>query len=138
MTPSDVLLAIDPGRGKCGAAVVTGQGEVLHQTVVPAPEIGAVARALIGRYQVTRLVVGSRTAGGQVREALRHAGVALEPVLVEEHRSSEEGRRRYFAANPPKGWRRLLPISMQTPPTPYDDYVAVILAERYLRSLPPS
>ena len=35
--------------------------------------------------------------------------------------------------NPPRGWRRLLPVSMQMPPEPYDDYVAVILAQRFLR-----
>ncbi|HKM17981.1 MAG TPA: pre-16S rRNA-processing nuclease YqgF, partial [Limnochordia bacterium] len=34
--------------------------------------------------------------------------------------------------HPPRGWRRLLPVSLQTPPVPIDDYVAVILAQRYL------
>lgn len=131
-----VILAIDPGREKCGVAVVTRDGTVLHQAVTPAAEIGAVAHQLLGRYEVAHLAVGNRTAASVVRERLSAAGVPLEPVLVDEHHSSEEGRRRYFQANPRKGWRRLVPVSMQTPPTAYDDYVAVILAERYARSLP--
>jgi hypothetical protein len=69
-----------------------------------------------------------------VRRRLGEGGCPLEPVLVDEHRSSEQGRRRYFRDNPPRGWRRLLPVGLQTPPRAYDDYVAVILAERYLAS----
>ncbi len=56
--------------------------------------------------------------------------------MIDEHRSSEQGRRRYFRENPPRGWRRLLPVGLQTPPRAYDDYVAVVLAERYLASRP--
>ena len=79
-------------------------------------------------------MLGNRTAASLARERLRAAGVTREPELVDEHHSSEEGRRRYFQANPPKGWRRLLPIGLQTPPKPYDDYVAILLAERYVRA----
>ncbi len=129
-----VLLAIDPGRQKCGVAVVEAGARVLHQEVVGAAEVGEVARDLLARYGVTQLVLGDRTAAKGVRQALREAGVSLTPTVVDEHRSSEEGRRRYFQANPPRGWRRLLPVTLQTPPGPYDDYVAVVLAERYVRS----
>ena len=31
-----------------------------------------------------------------------------------------------------KGWRKLLPVTMQVPPEPVDDLVAVILARREL------
>jgi RNase H-fold protein (predicted Holliday junction resolvase) len=126
------VLAVDPGRDKCGVAVVTAEGAVLHQAVVSAPEVGGAVAELMARHRVTRLVLGDRTAAKQVAEALRRAGVALPPVIVDEHRSSEEGRRRYFQENPPRGWRRLLPTTLQTPPRAYDDYVAVVLAERYL------
>jgi hypothetical protein len=134
MGSGGAILAIDPGRGKCGVAVVARPGEVLHQAVVPAEEIGRVVCDLLARYQVGPLVMGNRTAGSLVRERLQEAGVRRAPELVDEHRSSEEGRRRYFQANPPKGWRRLLPTSLQTPPKPYDDYVAILLAERYARA----
>ena len=128
------LLAVDPGRDKCGLAVVTEEGRVLHQAVVSAADVGGEAARLIAEFGVTRLLLGDRTAAGKIREQLRRAEVPLEPVVVDEHRSSEEGRRRYFQENPRRGWRRLLPVTLQTPPRPYDDYVAVVLAERYLRA----
>ena len=31
----------------------------------------------------------------------------------------------YWKANPPNGWRRLIPVTMQVPPVPVDDFVAV-------------
>ena len=40
------------------------------------------------------------------------------------------GKREYQAT--PRGLRRLLPTSMQVPPVPVDDFVAVILGTRYL------
>jgi len=129
------LLAIDPGSGKCGVAVVSDDGHVLYRAVVNVAEIGAAVTRLIVEHAVTRLVLGDRTAAKIVRERLREACVPLSPVVVDEHLSSREGRQRYFDENPPRGWRRLLPIALQTPPRPYDDYVAVVLAERYLRTL---
>jgi len=126
-----VLLAIDPGRDKCGVAVVRSDGEVLHKAVVPTGDIGAVAERLVDAYHVGRLIIGDRTAAAQVCRALGRR-VRVEAVMVDEHRSSEQGRRRYFQENPPRGWRRLLPLGLQTPPRSYDDHVAVVLAERYL------
>ena len=128
------LLAIDPGSDKCGLAVVTGDGRVLQQAVVSADDIGPVVARLVPERGVTHLLLGDRTAAQNVRESLRRAGVSLDPIVVDEHRSSEEGRRRYFRSNPRRGWRRLLPVTLQTPPRPYDDHVAIVLAERYLRA----
>ncbi len=127
------LLAIDPGRDKCGVAVVQTDGKVRYRAVVPTDDLPARARRLMEEYGVDTVVLGDRTAARRVERALRGAGLAAHLTVVDEHRSTEEGRRRYFQENPRRGWRRLLPVSMQTPPRPYDDYVAVVLAERYLR-----
>jgi RNase H-fold protein (predicted Holliday junction resolvase) len=133
-SPTGAVLAIDPGSGKCGVAVVQRDGTVLYQAVVPAAEVGTAVAELLRRFPVDRLVLGDRTAARGVTRALRAAQLPLEPEVVDEHRSSEEGRRRYFQANPRRGWRRLLPVTLQTPPRAYDDYVAIVLAERYLRA----
>ena len=131
--PIERVLAIDPGRDKCGVAIVQTTGKVLYHAVVPAAKLAEEALRLIAEHQVGSLLLGDRTAAREVQAALREAGVRPAPVIVDEHRSSEEGRRRYFQENPRRGWRRLLPVSLQTPPRAYDDYVAIVLAERYLR-----
>ena len=129
-TPGPIL-AIDPGKDKCGVAVVTREGKVLHREIVASSEIAEAASRLIGEHSVTQLLVGDRTAAKQVCRALA-ARVGLAPRLVDEHRSSEQARRRFLQENPPRGWHRLLPITLLTPDRPYDDYVAVLLAERFL------
>ena len=129
------ILAVDPGRDKCGIAVVEPTGRVLHKAVAATENIAGDVQRLVGDYHVKRLVLGDRTAANEVMRALRQAQLPLSPILVDEHRSSELGRKRYFEDNPPRGWRRLLPVTLQTPGRPYDDYVAVVLAERYLESL---
>jgi hypothetical protein len=107
---------------------------VLHQQVVRAAELIATVTKLVADHAIDQVVVGDRTAANEILRALS-ARVRVQTALVDEHRSSEQGRRRYFRENPPRGWRRLLPIGLQTPPRAYDDYVAIVLAERYLASL---
>lgn len=128
-----IILAIDPGRDKCGIAVVTFAGEVLAQEVISADALGARAGELARRHGVSVIVVGDRTGADAALEALESALPEIETAAVNEHRSTEEARRLYFREHPPHGWRRLIPVSLQSPPRPYDDYVAVILAQRYLR-----
>jgi hypothetical protein len=50
---------------------------------------------------------------------------------ISEDNSSREGRRRFLETNR-QGWRRLVPLGLQSPWRPYDDYVAVVLGERFL------
>jgi len=130
----DVVIAVDPGRGKCGLAAVRRDGDVIHQSVVPSTEVADAVARLLELYPGATLLLGNRTGARDVGAAIR-ARSAVSPVLVEEHGSTLQGRRRYFRDNPRRGWRRLLPLGLQTPPRPYDDYVAIILAERYLKSL---
>ena len=52
--------------------------------------------------------------------------------IVDEYRTTDDARRAYWKAHPPRGWRRFLPTGMQVPPVPVDDFVAVLLAQRYL------
>lgn len=135
--PAGAILAVDPGRDKCGIAVVYDRGDVLLvplQEVIPAAELAARVQELARNYQVSLIVIGDRTGADAVREALQSALPDVQTITVDEHRSSEEARRLYFRHHPPRGWRRLIPLTLQTPPRPYDDYVAVILALRYLRT----
>ena len=133
---AQVILSIDPGRAKCGVAVVSGPDPVssLHKCVVETLRLTIEVRALLTRFPaVGRIVIGSGTGSAPLRKAL-HAEFDQIPVeTIDEHRSSERARARYLAQTIPYGWRRLIPPSLRTPDRPYDDYVAVILAEDYFR-----
>jgi len=126
------LLAVDPGREKCGIAVVTLQREVLERAIIDTPQLPVRLAHYVGRYAIETVVLGDRTFAREVANLIRSAGLRLDIVFVDEHHSSELGRHRYLIEHPGRGWRRLIPLGLRSPNRPYDDYVAIILAERYL------
>jgi len=131
-----VVLAVDPGRARCGVAVCE-PGRVLARAVVSREALPALVRDWQLRYAVSEVVIGNRTASAMVIALLADAGVA--PVsVVEEAGSTLRARSRYFDEHPARGWRRLVPRTLQTPPEPYDDYAAVLLAEAVLARAGPS
>ncbi len=132
---ADVVLAVDPGRSKCGLAVVRrtpdGAFEVLHRGVVQTSGLPAALADLAARFAPDVILVGDGTNSSDAARAAEEIDAA--PVLtVDEKFTTILARKRYFKENPPRGLRRLIPTSLQTPPRPCDDYVAVILAENYL------
>ena len=126
-----LALAIDPGRDKCGVAVVARSKEVVHRAIVPTPDLLASVRALIDSLHPVHLICGSGTGSKAILGELKAAGLPVPVTSVDESYTSEAARARYVAENPPKGLERLLPRTLRTPSEPYDDYVAVILAERF-------
>lgn len=133
--PMDAILAVDPGREKCGLAVCTPSG-VLARGIFRITEIENAVTQWVREYRVERIVLGDRTGSGEVQRRLQEAGVDVPVILVPEHATTLKARLRYFQDHPPRGWRRLLPLSLQTPPEPYDDYAAVVLAEEFFRKIP--
>jgi hypothetical protein len=107
---------------------------VVEKAIVPAAEIADAVARLLEAHPGAAVALGDRTGARQIAADIS-ARCQVTAAFIAEHHSTLEGRRRYFQENPPRGWRRLLPLGLQTPPRPYDDYVAVVLAERYLASL---
>ena len=85
------------------------------------------------QYKTTVLVLGNGTTSKNVQDSVGEKYSELKVVVVDEYFTTQLARQEYWRAKPPRGWRRLLPVSMQTPPEPVDDFVAVILARRYLQ-----
>jgi hypothetical protein len=104
---------------------------VLEKTIVSSVTVYDAVRALCEKYPVTVIVIGNRTKSGIVKDSLAVLGFPV--ALVDEDCSSLEGRYRYLRENT-RGLAKLLPIGLRIPKKPFDDYVAAILAERYLES----
>ena len=120
---------MDPGREKCGVAVCDPTG-VLVQRVIPINELSRVSKQWADTYRVDMTIVGNQTGYKQAFDIIKELGLRVHGVV--ERGSTLAARRRYFRDHPPRGWRRLIPLSLQVPPEPYDDYAAVVLAEAYL------
>ena len=125
------VLAVDPGREKCGVAVCDPEG-IITRRVVSTAEVSRVVGTWAAEHGVDVVLVGNRTGGKRVLEIIRALPVAV--CLAEEAETTLAARRRYFQDHPPRGWRRLLPLSLQVPPEPYDDYAAAVIGERYLHA----
>ena len=123
------VLAVDPGREKCGVAVY-GPGGSIVRRVVGLEALRDLVAQWIQTYGIEGVVVGDGTGSKHVFDLL--SGLQTPVTLVAERGSTLAARRRYFRDHPPCGWRRLLPVSLLVPPQPYDDYAAEILAEQYL------
>ncbi|GIV18512.1 MAG: resolvase [Armatimonadota bacterium] len=133
--PEAVVFGIDPGRSKVGVAVVQSDGQVLYRAVLAVEELSGELSRLCERFRPQSVVVGGGTGFRSLEPLLRQVLSDVPMQVVNEAFTSEEARRRYLRENPPKGWRRLIPSWLRTPDEPYDDYVAVILAERYWREV---
>lgn len=134
MPPSPrVAIGVDPGRAKCGLAVLDTEGALLHRSIVPADECATAAADLAARFTPAVIVLGDGTGSAAIRAEIEAAAPGVPIEVVEESHTSEEARRRRVAEER-RGWRRLVPAGLLTPSTPYDDLVATILAERWLSS----
>ena len=136
MNPSTkTVLAIDPGSRKLGMALVCrseGALNILWRGVVPVEELESAVERALEIQPVSMIIVGNATQSTPIVSRLREQSPSLGILVVDERETSQQARERYWENHPRKGWRRLLPASLQTPPVPVDDFVAVILAERVL------
>ena len=129
----EVILSIDPGKIKCGIAILRLTGEILYHKVVPSGDLISSIEKLTEDYKFHCIVLGDRTCCKKVKASLSSFKSTLGIKCVDEHLSTELSRKRYFQDNPPRGLKRLIPLTLQIPPEPYDDYAAIILAERFLK-----
>jgi RNase H-fold protein (predicted Holliday junction resolvase) len=128
------ILGFDPGKDKCGIAVMDGDRQILYHQVVPTDRTIDSIGNLSQQYNVDLLVMGDQTTAKQWQQQLTIAFPDLPIVLIDERYSSLEARDRYWQMYPPNLLTSLIPQGMRTPPRPIDDLVAIILIERYLSS----
>jgi len=129
-----MILGFDPGRDKCGLAVMGREQQLLYHQVVPSQEAIATIQQLCQQFVVEIIVMGDQTTAKSWKQKISHDLPTSVPiVLVDERYSSLEARDRYWQMYPPKGIQRLIPQGLREPPRPVDDIVAILLIERYLQ-----
>lgn len=131
-----VILGFDPGRQKCGIAVMGVDRTLQYHQVIDAGQAVATVQQLCSSYPVTLIVIGDQTSSQEWQQRLSQEFTeSLRMVTVDERNSTLEARDRYWQMYPPAGLGRLLPQSLRTIPRPIDDIVAILLIERYLARL---
>ena len=127
-----LVLAVDPGRSKCGLAVVGSDSGVRTRAVVPREKLVETVDRFARAYSPSIVIVGGGTGSKAARNAIESLPSPTRVETVDEKFTSLDAKERFFKENPPRGLRKLIPTTLQVPQVPYDDYVAVLLAERYI------
>lgn len=131
-----VILGFDPGRQKCGIAVMGVDRSLRYSQVVDSEQAVATVQQLCSTYPVSLIVIGDQTSSTEWQQRLMNELVgSLRVVAVDERNSTLEARDRYWKMYPASGLARLLPQAFRTIPRPIDDIVAILLIERYLAQL---
>lgn len=130
------VLAIDPGSAKCGMALVQRDDDhAIHlrwRAIVSPENVPDQIAEAIEIAPIKLCVVGSGTTHRELVHAIRERFPAMGILVVNERDTTMQARERYWEHYRRRGWRRLVPATMQVPPEPVDDFVAMILAERVL------
>lgn len=130
-----MILGFDPGRDKCGLAIMNNNKEILYNEVVISDNAITIITQLINKYKPLKLVMGNQTTSKQWQTKLKDKlKLSIDILLVDEKNSTLEAKARYWQIYPPKGLTRLIPLGLRIPPRPVDDIVAIILIERYLHN----
>lgn len=128
-------LAIDPGTSKCGMALVERVEDnlnVIWQGIVPTEQLADRVAELLDTHKFRLVIVGNGTKSQSAVHAIRERLPSMGILVIDERDTTLQARERYWSAKGRRGWRRLLPSTLQVPPEPFDDFVALILAERVL------
>lgn len=130
------ILGFDPGRDKCGIAVMGLDRQLYYHQVILAEEAIANIEVQLQKFPVSLIVMGDQTTAKKWKQQLNQELSKLTNIiLVDERYSTLEARDRYWQMYPPQGIIKLLPKGMRQPPRAIDDIVAVLLIERYLNRL---
>ena len=130
------ILGFDPGRDKCGVAITDKKGDIYYHKVVESSQTISTLNNLIKEFSINLLVMGNQTTSKQWKKRLENELLmSVSIVLIDERNSTLEARDRYWEMYPPQGLMRLVPQGMRNPPRPIDDIVAILLIERYFKSL---
>lgn len=126
------ILGLDPGRDKCGIAIIQGQQKLLYHQIVDSDQAIAKIGQLTQKYPLELIVMGNGTTSKSWYQQIKSNLATVPIITIDERNSTLEARDRYWLMYPPQGLQRIIPQGLRVPPRPVDDIVAIILIERYL------
>jgi RNase H-fold protein (predicted Holliday junction resolvase) len=124
------VIGVDPGRSKAGYALLDESGRVASAGIEPIDRLPECLCSILKERCVRAIALGRGTNSRAVATALESLKIPIH--MVDEYETSRAARSLFFTEHPPRGWRRLIPIGLQVPPRPIDDYAAILIARRFL------
>ena len=127
-----MLMGIDPGRNKCGIAILTKEGEEVFKDIFRTSNLSKKIEELLNEYQIEKCILGNGTYSDKVFNILDLLIDKKKIKFIEEENTTYLAEQKYRKENPPLGLQFLNKIIICKPNKPLDDYVAVLLVKKYL------
>ena len=124
------IVGVDPGRSKCGLAVVYADGQRKSLEVVPTAQLGDRLEAEVRAGEVDAFCVGHATGSDAIVAICAERWPAIPRRVVDETNTTLEARKLYYLDHPPKGLWRLIPRGLLVPDEPLDGYAALLIVRR--------
>jgi len=125
-----VLIGVDPGRSKCGLAVVYDDGSRKSLEVVPTAEIAARIDEEVRASDVRAICIGHATGSDPIVALCASRWPDIPRRVVDETNTTLEARRLYYIDHPPMGLWRFIPRGLLVPDEPLDAYAALLIVSR--------
>ena len=129
------ILAIDPGRDKCGLAVLGGDGRILFKAIAANGDFRQALHELIILYRPVKIALGDGTGSGDIKSIAKELYQGS-VVSVPEKDSTLEARDLAWESHPPTGIVKFLPKVFWPVPDELDAWAAVVIGRRALDSSP--
>lgn len=144
-----MILAIDPGRDKCGWVLVNREGALLAGGIFPTargefflegaksgdPE--SLSTFILdggplspGSFFIDEWIMGDGTGKNFLLRLAQTMDIDVK--LVSEVGTTLQARNLYWKRYPPRGFRRILPKGLRMPPRDVDDFAALAIVQKYL------
>lgn len=126
------ILAIDPGKEKCGLAVVDKFGNAKLLKALLLEEFTKEVKYICKNFAIERILLGDGTGSREFQKKLEQF-VNLDLIeVVDEKNTTLLARALYWQINSPKSWRRLIPKNLLIVPEVIDAYAALAIAKKWL------
>jgi Predicted endonuclease involved in recombination (possible Holliday junction resolvase in Mycoplasmas and B. subtilis) len=99
-----MILGFDPGKDKCGIAVMSRDKNVSYHQVVPSDAAVSTIQSLCKQFPIQLLVMGDQTTSKSWKQKLTQSlSPFIKIVQIDERYSSLEARKRYWQMYPADG-----------------------------------
>ncbi|MEW5947708.1 MAG: hypothetical protein AB1742_16095 [bacterium] len=129
------FIAVDPGRQKCGLALMERSGAVRERAAVSAENAGDKISEWMERCAgVDTIAIGNGVGHKEIMNALAERFPLVKLEIVDEAGTTLEARRLFLRHNPGKRFWMVFPFSLFAPGTLLDKYAAEAIGLRRLRA----
>ena len=126
------LIAIDPGKRKCGLVLAeTSEKKVFRATILNSELLDGYVSDLITVEDISKIIIGNGTTSREIREKL--IPLKNEIITFEEKNTTFRAKERYFELFPITGLKFLIPREIFILNKNLDAISALIILEDYCK-----